>query len=117
MVKTAANSLLTLVLLASYLWGGCVSCEQYFMLPSARHCCEAGKCKTPKVPTQQQKDCERLALNHVPEAHSHSEISAALATTPALFVLAPAPVRWLPAADFVIPSPPDLPVLHASLLI
>ncbi|HCC57585.1 MAG TPA: hypothetical protein DEQ47_10025 [Solibacterales bacterium] len=116
MFKTAANSLLTLVLLASYLWGGCVSCEQYFMLPSARHCCEAGKCKTPSAP-RQQKNCERLALNHVPEAHSHSEIAAAFAATPARVTLVLLPVRWIDVTQVPSPSPRDLLILNASLLI
>ena len=33
--RILSNSFCSLVLLVSYLWGGCVSCEQFFMLPGS----------------------------------------------------------------------------------
>jgi hypothetical protein len=109
-----------LLLLASYLWGGCVSCEQFFMLPGAEnHCCKTGKCDRPgqskTAPARQ--DCQRMPLDQVPGAHPHFE-TAIVAAGPIL----PAPVENAPADHSGLSispavSPPDLPILNSSLLV
>ena len=116
-LKTASNSLLTLMVLASYLWGGCLSCEKFFMAPAnARHCCEAGKCKTSPAP-RAQSDCKRLALELTPDPHSlvAAAVAFSVVTPLAAPVLVPDP--WVETAYLSVKSPPDLPILHASLLI
>jgi hypothetical protein len=56
-MRTLANLGLSLVLVVTLLWGGCLSCSQYFMFPSSHAgCCNpTGHCgKTPQTPA---KDC------------------------------------------------------------
>ena len=114
MRRTVFNTLCTLLLLAGYLWGGCVSCEQFFMAPgSDGHCCQAGKCKRPAQQTQQ--DCETMPLIHVWALDSHSQIAVAFADRPLQIV--DAGYQPLNYFDPVAYSPPDLRILNASLLI
>ena len=109
----------TLLLLASYVWGGCISCEQFFMLPGSKSdCCDRNKCK--KAPKQsksepRQQDCQKMPLEQVLGAHSTGValLSASIHTG------ADVPVLQIsePGMDPITHSPPDLPVLNATLLI
>lgn len=118
-----ASSLLSLVVVTTFLWGGCVSCEQYFMFPGTHQSCcnESGKCersgKTPSKP--EKRDCNRLALHRGDQGQSvplPAVLPAALAPP------VPPPVfAALPRSDIfeatVDPSPPDLQALYATFLI
>ena len=46
-LRAVSSSFLSLLLLVTLMWGGCISCPQFFMVPKAeKSCCdEAGKCK------------------------------------------------------------------------
>ena len=66
MLRSAASSLLSLLILVTFMWGGCVSCEQYFMFPG-RHqsCCnKSGQCERPgqNQSKPEKQDCNRLPL-------------------------------------------------------
>jgi hypothetical protein len=57
-LRTIANSLLSLLVLATFMWGGCVSCAQYFMFPGKqlRSCCNnSGQCERPAKTPRKQK--------------------------------------------------------------
>lgn len=48
-IRTLFNLLLSALMIATLLWGGCVSCPQFFMFPTAKKdCCKAGHCERPK---------------------------------------------------------------------
>src|SRR3954452_6539425 len=73
-LRTITNSLLSVLVIATFMWGGCVSCEQYFMFPGAQQkpCCnKSGKCERPgKAPSKSDKqDCNRLPLGPSNSAH------------------------------------------------
>ena len=118
------------MLLTSYLWGGgCVSCEQFFMMPGTDgDCCHHGKCERRQggKPSSEQtgKDCDRMALNQARSADTDLQIAAAFASQTA-FVIEPVIVPEVLRAsthrfsyfDPVADSPPDLSILHNSLLL
>jgi hypothetical protein len=118
--RAFASSLLSLLLTTTLLWGGCVSCEQYFMWPAAKGCCAPdGHCKTKKAPVKQDsgRECKQIAFDHQKSFDHHVDLP----------VIAEAPVD-LPAqaidafaswrgTDPIEPSPPDLQVLHSSFRI
>jgi hypothetical protein len=60
MFRRAANLLLSLLLAATLLWGGCVACPQFFQAPLAKKsCCDpAGHCRGSKTGPSQQKPCQ-----------------------------------------------------------
>jgi hypothetical protein len=60
MFERATNLLLSLLLVATLLWGGCVACPQFFQAPIAKKaCCDpAGHCKRTKTNPSQQKPCQ-----------------------------------------------------------
>jgi hypothetical protein len=119
--RGVASSLLSLVVVATFLWGGCVSCEQYFMFPGKHQpCCnKSGQCERPgkNSPQPEKQDCNRLAFQR------NSPASVPLpAVLPA--PIAPAPVdvaaflAGIPTLDIPPdPSPPDRQALHATFLI
>jgi hypothetical protein len=117
--KTLASSLLVLLLATTLLWGGCISCEQYFMFGQSNGCCNPdGHCKT-KAPVKdgQGRDCRQIAFDH----HKGIDLQFDL---PAAVVERIAPpfynVELLPRrreARAIDPSPPDLQVLHSVFLI
>src|ERR1700675_3564923 len=82
-----SNSCWSLLLVVSYLWGGCISCQQFFMLPGSKgHCCEAQRCKNPvKKSTDRAgsattpQDCQTMPLERSSAPHSHSDLAARLA--------------------------------------
>src|SRR5882672_1627916 len=99
-------------MIATLLWGGCVSCSQFFMFPgSQKGCCDkAGQCEKRPGSSAPKIDYKRLplALQRLGDAHADlppsSSMNAAveIARTPALaFLFAASDVRR------VEHSPPD----------
>lgn len=120
MRKAFANSLLSLLLLTTLVWGGCISCEQYFMIGGARHCCSPdGHCKTKKPPTNQNpgRECTLIAFDHHKSIDYHIELPLiAVAEINVLLHPVEGWERWHGVRP-VEPSPPDLQVLHSIFLI
>ena len=118
--RTLASSLLSLLLVTTFLWGGCISCEQYFMFGGAKDCCAPdGHCKS-KVPVENTPDraCNQIAFDH----HRHADLSVCLPVPVIASILsadftperAPIPHREFRPSE---PSPPDLQILHSTFLI
>ena len=114
-----ASSLLSLLLFTTLVWGGCISCEQYFMFGQSHSCCNSnGHCKR-KAPVKNSsaRDCKQIAFNHQKGIDIHFDLPVVAVQRIALPVrnveLLP---RWRDALPFD-PSPPDLQVLHSIFLI
>jgi hypothetical protein len=116
-----ASSLLSLLLLVTFVWGGCISCEQYFMWPGTKTCCSPhGRCKT-KAPSQPQnsgRECKQMAFDHQKSPDTHMDL-------PVVAVLPSAAPAWRvaermaasPAIEPTAASPPDLQALHSTFRI
>jgi hypothetical protein len=117
--RTLIRSLLSLLLLTTFVWGGCISCEQYFMWPGAKGCCAPdGHCKT-KAPAEKDsgRECKQIAFDHQKSVDLHIDLPVFAITA---FDLAPrtlVPLATWHGKDPVEPSPPDLQVLHSTFLI
>ena len=118
MLRALCGSLLSLLLLATLTWGGCVSCEQYFMLGSSKACCHpGGHCKT-KTPakTNSGRDCQQIAFDHHKNIDLHFDL--AVLTAPVIQIpLSRGTASLLYKVPLTDPSPPDLQVLHSIFLI
>jgi len=120
-LRGIANSLLSLVVVATFLWGGCVSCEQYFMFPGKhQQCCnKSGQCErsSKKLPKPEKQDCNRLPLERTKTTHVPLPAVLPAAIAPAVEQFyAPLLQAWA----FEIPpdiSPPDVQALHSTFLI
>ena len=119
MPRVLASSLLSLLLVTTLVWGGCISCEQYFMWPGAKSCCAPnGHCKT-KTSTKQTPgpECKQIAFDHHKYLGLHIDLSVSGEA------YADAPIRAFeafaltPDINPAGPSPPDLNVLHSTFLI
>ena len=122
MLHAAVNSLLSLVMMATLLWGGCISCEQFFMFPGAdTHCCnESGQCERPAngAPKAPKKECNRMPL--AIGGGAHLDIELAPAPTVMMAVAVPPSMACMREDLPEIPpepSPPDLQVLNSTFLI
>ena len=119
MLRALPSSFLSLLVVTTLIWGGCISCEQYFMWPGARGCCAPdGHCKT-KTPTQQNsgRECKQIAFDHQKSIDLHIDLPVVAVVA---FDLAPRTVEPLAAMHSTNPieaSPPDLQVLHSIFLI
>jgi hypothetical protein len=118
-LRALSSLLLSLLLVTTLLWGGCISCEQYFMFGQAHGCCNPdGHCKR-KAPVKnsQARDCKQIAFDHQKGIDFHFELPVVAVSRIVLPVrnveLLP---RWRDAIPFD-PSPPDLQVLHSIFLI
>jgi hypothetical protein len=123
------NALSSFLLVASYLWGGCVSCEQFFMLPGSKgNCCEKRRCKNPankssdrSGPQTAQQDCQTMPLERSWSANLHNDLAAPLAAlaVPAADIidLTHSDARAVTEFDFAAGSPPDIPLTNSALLI
>src|SRR4051812_7841959 len=92
MRRALASSLLSLLLLTTLVWGGCVSCEQFFMWTGAKGCCAPdGHCKTKKAPTRgREQQCKQIAFDHQKSGDHHVAlpVAATESETPASPILA-----------------------------
>ena len=124
-----SNSCWSLLLVVSYLWGGCISCPQFFMLPGSKgHCCEAQRCKNPAKKSTDRagskttpQDCQTMPMERSSAAHSHSDVAARLTdiSVPATDYIELARSHAWAAVEFdpTAGSPPDIPVMGAALLL
>jgi hypothetical protein len=115
-LRTLANIGLSLLLVVTLLWGGCLSCSQYFMFANSRTgCCNPTHCgKTPTTPASKDCHIQPLALTKTYAASGQPSLRAVAA--PALPVeadLASAfstqPLAFVPLQA----SPPNLCLLHS----
>ena len=106
MLRTIANFGLSLLLVVVLLWGGCVSCSQYFQFSASHGCCDpAGHCR--KAPVS--KSCSIQPMDVPALAHA-----AAPAIASAMVVVPPVPVvAHFLEARVVETFPPDLCKLHS----
>jgi len=120
--RVILSSGLLAVVLTAFLWGGCISCPQFFMSPvSSGDCCdEAGKCKEPEGSSDSARDCETMPLEVQRQGHGTAFESVlipgpAMTLRPELLRRAPGvALDIFPAAEH---SPPDLQALHSTFLI
>jgi hypothetical protein len=105
--RTVANFGLSILLVAVLLWGGCVSCSQYFAFTASHRCCDpAGHCRKAPVKT----NCSIQPIDVQSTAHFIAPDSAVAAVAP----VAPAPFIDAPSdTPFIRESPPDLCKLHS----
>jgi hypothetical protein len=119
LLRALASSLLSLLLLTTLIWGGCVSCEQYFMFGELHGCCNPdGHCKK-KAPVENSsvRDCKQIAFDHQKGIDLHFDLPViAVERIASLVRNVQRLPRWrdVPSVD---PSPPDLQVLHSTFLI
>ena len=120
MRRALASSLLSLLLATVLVWGGCVSCENFFMWPAAKTCCTAdGHCKT-KAPVKQSgsAECKQIAFDHIQAFDSH----CLLPVVSAGFKSIAPPVFYVPLGErpdkaSATHSPPDLQILYSIFLV
>ena len=106
--------------MATLLWGGCLSCPQFFMFPRLqKSCCnKTGQCERNKSKPSPVKECKRVALEL--SGAAHPELDAVELIADRLRMSNPIDVKSVsaqvdsPDAEL---SPPDLNVLHSAFLI
>ena len=121
MLRAISSSALSVLVTITLFWGGCISCPQFFMFPTAeKSCCnKAGKCERPEKAAP-EKECKRMPLEVQGFAFAHAHLAAAVITTDTLPL---APILHSPGAGMTFEtaavehSPPDLTVLHSTFLI
>jgi hypothetical protein len=117
--RALASSLLSLLLLTTLLWGGCISCEQFFMWPGVKGCCGAnGQCKREKSqPSQTGRECKQIAFEHQKSVDLHFDVRVLAVATFDLLPHVAEPLTGWSGVSPVEPSPPDLQALHSTFLI
>src|SRR3979490_1191897 len=119
MLRRFASTLLSFLLIATLTAGGCISCEEYFMLRSSKSCCDPdGRCKT-KSPVKQTPDreCNQIAFDHDKSIHVHIDLPVVTVLRVDLTIHPVEPSDGWRQATPIKPSPPDLQVLHSTFLI
>jgi hypothetical protein len=118
-LRALSSSLLSLLLVITAVWGGCVSCEQFFTLGRSHGCCNpAGNCKrSPGQKGGSERECKLIAFDKQKGIDLHFDL-------PAVHVERIArSVRWVEVLttwrDSVPPdsSPPGLQVLNSVFLV
>jgi hypothetical protein len=112
--------MLSLLMLATLVWGGCISCDEYFMWPGAKSCClPNGHCKTkaPASPQKPSRECKQIAFDHQKSTDQHIELPMIAIVEIDLPFRAIEGMRRWHWVDPIEPSPPDLQALHSTFLI
>jgi hypothetical protein len=122
-LRGLANSALSLLIVATFLWGGCVSCEQFFMFSAGKQSCcnKAGKCERPgkNSPKPEKQDCNRLPLDRGENVHSVAPPALLPAAIGADIVRSSLCAFYRVTVFELLPdpSPPDRQALNATFLI
>ena len=119
MYRTLTSSVLSALVVVTLLWGGCISCPQFFMFPTAaKSCCNKdGKCERP-TKTAPVKECKRMPFGPQGSSMAHNELAVAIVeVAPVMAVLVGPSMAVYRDPATVEHSPPDLNVLHAIFLI
>jgi hypothetical protein len=120
MLRAFASSLVSLLLVTTLFWGGCISCEQYFMWPGAKTCCSAdGHCKTKKVPAKQDigRECKQIAFDHQKSIDHHIDLPVIAGVAVDVSICTVEAFAHRHVTVPIEPSPPDLQVLHSIFLV
>ena len=119
MLRALTSSLLSLLLMATLVWGGCVSCEHYFMFGKSQGCCNPdGHCKR-NAPAKNSpaRDCKQIAFGHQKGIDLHFDLPAMAIDRITLTLPSTEPSPRWPDSFYVDPSPPDYQSLHSVFLI
>lgn len=128
-LRRLLNTVCSFLVLSTYLWGGCVSCEQFFMVPAAKDdCCKHGKCKRssqsdpkPSQSSEPERSCATMPFSHQDTDTTLAAVAPDLPVRiiPADELFSSNDARWQrsPYFDPLSGSPPDLVVLTGSFLI
>ena len=106
------------MMVITLMWGGCISCPQFFMFPGVKKSCctKSGQCERP-TKSAPAKECQRISLELQDATHLLLDLPPAVTSSDLLApVAAPLALRRS-ATPAVEPSPPDLNVLHSTFLI
>jgi len=117
--RALATSFLSLLLLTTLVWGGCVSCEQFFMWASAKTCCGVnGQCKTKKPQRPQTSpECKQIDFDHQKSVDLHINLPVVAVHRPDFLPSIAELFTYWARPNVIEPSPPDRQALHATFLI
>ncbi len=117
--RVFTSSLLSLLLLVTLVWGGCISCEQYSMWPGAASCCSpSGHCKTKTLPPPSStRECQQIALDHHESLDFHTELPVVAVVKIEFPVHAIGALQRWHSVNLIEPSPPDLQILNSTFII
>jgi hypothetical protein len=118
MFQRGANLLLSLLLVAMLLWGGCVACPQFFQSPVVKKsCCDpAGRCKRTKTDPSQEKPCQFQQLE------LQQKVKPPVPVVAVIHPVLPSPVASLELRELIrasearLGSPPKAPHERQALL-
>ncbi len=120
-MRRAASCAMVMLVTATVLWGGCLSCPQYFTsaVSQAGHCCKpSGECKKTQN-SSAPKDCKiqpySLAQTVVTPDHAANLLASVVATPGYGLVLVPPPTHAIVDVPMAgdCGSPPCLFLLFA----
>ena len=116
MLRVISSSALSLVLFVTLMWGGCISCPQFFMFPTAhKNCCDkAGKCERP-TKSASPKECKRMPLEQQNAWQAQIELGVCRIPAEALCVASGS--IQLAQVPLIEHPPPDLTLINSTLLI
>ena len=117
-LRAVSQSLLSVMMVITLMWGGCISCPQFFMFPGAQKTCctKSGQCERP-TKSAPAKECQRISLELQNATHLLLDLPPAMTSSDLLAPVAAPLALPRSEAPAVEPSPPDLNVLHSTFLI
>jgi hypothetical protein len=118
MFRRSANLLLSLLLAATLLWGGCVACPQFFQAPIAKKsCCDpSGRCKRTKTDPPQQKPCQFQQLGVQQKVKPPVPLIAVIHPVLPIAIASLQYLASMRAPEEPLGSPPKLPRERQALL-
>ena len=119
-MRALYSSLLSLLLVTTLVWGGCISCDQYFSFGNSHGCCNPnGHCKRtgPSQKSGSDRECKLIAFDKQKPIGVHFALPAVLADAVAPLVASPPALAQSRDAIPADTSPPDLQVLNSVFLV
>lgn len=118
MRRATASLLSCLLLLATYAFGGCISCERYFMWPGMKSCCTNGHCsRTTPAKSGAGRECKRIAFDCQKSFDHAVVLTIVAAISPGVPNIPVEPGTPRRLRNAIGASPPDFQALHSIFLI
>lgn len=123
-LRAVSSSALALLLVVTLMWGGCISCPQFFMFPGkangTKSCCNAaGKCTRTPAKTPVRQECQKMPMEAHASGHLSTEPPAADGLWTIVRITQPysGTLRAHQRELAIEYAPPDRQALHSTFLI
>lgn len=116
--RAVSSAIICGLLVATLIWGGCISCDQFFMFSGSHNCCNPdGHCKKEPGKNSSGRECKQIAFDHQKAFDLHFDLPVVAVVKIELPIAASETSHYSHRPALIDSSPPDLQIVNSVFLI